>query len=154
MLLQVVAAIAVPGRGPRLHRWAAGLAYAGLSWVLVLVFEQAVRAAHACGEPGYDLGPGDNVLLVVTDVLAVAALVVGFAAAAAARPPHLAGVAIVVAAFAVGLAAAPRIANPRRFDIWEALGHHYVPIEAYSVVCGREIIVESAPARIEATRRR
>jgi len=97
----------------------------------------------------------DNVLLVVIAAGALAAVVVGFGAAAALRLPHVGVVATVTIAFALALTAVPRIDNAERFDVWEALGHHYVPNEAYGVACGNDdLYVESAPASVMPTPRR
>jgi hypothetical protein len=42
--------------------------------------------------------------------------------------------------------------NARRFDVWEALGHHYVPNDAYGTACGNpDLYVESAPPPVEKT---
>ena len=94
----------------------------------------------------------DNVLLIVIAAGALAAVVVGFVVAAASRLPHLGVVATVTVALALALIAVPRIDNAQRFDVWEALGHHYVPNEAYGVACGNDdLYVESAPAPVMPT---
>jgi hypothetical protein len=148
-LVQLAAILALPGPGPRLERWLTAAAYAGLSWLLGLVLVQEFRSAEVC-TTARSVNTLDNAQLVVTAASALLGVGVAFAVAAAARLPHAGIVVAVVAAFSLALIVVPRfdksrLDDSRVVDAWDALGHHYLPNDSYSTVCGRDVNLESAP---------
>jgi hypothetical protein len=153
-LVQAVIALAMSGGGSRRARWLTGIAYAGLSWALVLVFIHVVRSQDVCST-ARSVGTLDTAQLVVTAAAALVAVVIAVAVAAAARLPHLAVAVAIVTAFALALAIPPRVDDARLVDAWDALGHHYLPLHSYATVCGHDVNLETAPAHTAhlATRR-